>query len=229
VALAVALDLLWVGAYGPHVTTTAAPGVSALHDGLSQLRAAWDGVIGRFGYEDVPLGRFGVLVWTLLAAGLVVAALWRGTTRERIALVAALALSVVVPIYIYAAVTSNEGIQTQGRHILPLLITVALLSGELLRRHVTDLRASAARLVFPIVCIIAAAIQLLAWWENSRRYAVGLHGSWWFVSGAKWSPPGGWVIWAIVTAAVAAAVIVAAGRSIATGHARARAIQPVPS
>jgi len=213
----IALNFVWVGVYGPHVSPTIVPGFSALHNGLSQLRAAWDGVIGSFGYEDVPLGRFGVVVWTAVAVAVFGLAGRFGNIRERFALGLAIVLSVVLPIYIYAAITSKEGIQTQGRHILPLLVTVPLLSGELLRRHAAALPRQVARFALPVACVVAAGIQLLAWWENSRRYAVGLHGSWWFLPVAKWSPPGGWTVWATILIAAACAVAIGAIRSMLRG------------
>jgi hypothetical protein len=189
------------------VSLTLIPTASALHDGEAQLRAAWDGVIGVFGYEDVPLGRFGVYVWTLLGLSLLGVAGIVGAIRERLALLFSILLGIAVPIYIYAAVTSAEGIQTQGRHILPLLVAVPLLSGEVLRRHAHELLPVIRRVLFPVACLAAAGIQLLAWWENSRRYAVGLHGSWWFLPGAQWSPPLGWTVWVAVMVAVTLAVV----------------------
>jgi hypothetical protein len=210
VLIGIVLNVVWVNAYGPHVSPTLIPSLSTLHDGLSQLRSAWDGVIGVFGYEDVPLGGFGVVTWTVLAVAVLAVAARLAARRERWALLVAVAAGVVLPIYIYAALTSKQGIQTQGRHVLPLFVVIPLMTGEILRRHATDVPRLVARWLFPVTCVVAAGIQLLAWWENSRRYAVGLHGSWWFLSSPQWSPPGGWILWTVVAAGTASAAAVAA-------------------
>jgi hypothetical protein len=214
IAAAVALDALWVHTYGPHVSLTLVPGLSALHDGASQLRSAWEGVIGVFGYEDVPVGRLAVAVWTVLDLITVGLAFRVATRRERTGLVLGLALIVAVPIYLYAAVTSAEGIQTQGRHILPLVVLTPLLAGEILRRHPAALAPAIRRWLFPSTATIVVLVQLLAWWENSRRYAVGLHGPWWFESSAVWSPPAGWTFWIALMIALASCAL--AGAVLAT-------------
>jgi hypothetical protein len=225
--IGIGLNVLWVAIYGPHVSPTLVPGFSALHDGISQLRFAWDGVFGSFGYEDVPLGRFGVVLWTLVALAAIVLAVRFATRRERGTLLLAIVLAIALPVYLYAAIFVQEGVQTQGRHILPLLVVVPLLTGELVRRHAAILPRLAARLTFPVAAVLATAIQLLAWWENSRRYAVGLHGTWWFLPAAKWSPPGGWSVWVVVLLTVACAIAIASLTSIA-GAVRERSLRYLP-
>ena len=197
--LALGLAATWELAYGPRVGVTLIPSPSSLYDGVHQLRYALEGLIGRFGYEDVRLGTFGLAVWASMVAVLVGAAAWFGARGERRALLVALALAVVVPIYIYAAVTSQQGIVTQGRHLLPLMVAVPLLSGEVLRRRLPERTPGWSWALLPALCVGAAVTQMIAWWVNSHRYAVGVDGPWWFQSDPVWSPPGGWTVWTVVT------------------------------
>jgi hypothetical protein len=208
----VGLAAVWEAAYGPRGAITLIPSLATLHDGASQFRGAIEGAISGFGYGEVTLGRLGTGVWALMAVMLLGLAFQVGRPRERRVLLVALLLAVLVPIYIYGAVTAKQGIQTQGRHLLPLLVMVPLLCGEIVRSRAS--RAPAwNRFAFPAFTASAAAIQLLGWWVNSRRYATGVDGPWWFLSRSDWAPPGGWAPWTIVVAGTALGVLAAAARN----------------
>ncbi len=60
-----------------------------------------------------------------------------------------------------------------------------------------------------------AVLQLVAWWLEARRLAVGTDGSFLFFGDVSWDPPLGWLPWAIVmllaTAAYASAIVGAHG------------------
>ena len=53
------------------------------------------------------------------------------------------------------------------------------------------------------VPIGVAVVQFAAWDTNSKRFAVGSNGPTWFLSDARWSPPGGWGIWTAIAALAA--------------------------
>lgn len=218
--LAGALTAAWELTYGPRVGATLVPSVSVLYDGAWQLRHSLVGVVGLFGYQDVPLGAFGFGVWVAMATVLFGLAVRFGTAGERRALAVALALAVAAPIYIYAAVTRQQGIVTMGRHLLPLAVIMPLLCGEILRRHVEELSRAWSVVLFPVFCGAAAGIQLLAWWINARRYAVGVDGPFWFLSDPLWSPPGGWIPWAVLAVGAAILVVGAAAANLASGLSR---------
>lgn len=200
--IAVALAASWELAYGPRVGVMLLPSLPALHDGVSQLRYALEAVVGKFGYEDVRLGTIGFLLWATMAVALVVMAARFANQRERWTLLLASSTMVVVPVYIYAAVTSHQGISTQGRHLLPLAIIMPLLSAEILRRHANEYNRGWWVALLPVHSAMAVSIQLWAWLVNSHRYAVGAHGPWWFHTHADWSPPGGWTSWSILVTGV---------------------------
>ena len=74
--------------------------------------------------------------------------------------------------------------------------------------------ASGRRLVVGFT-VGTAALQLVAWWLEPRRLAVGTNGPLFFLTDAAWDPPGGWWPWVLlmVTSSVAyAAIAVLPGR-----------------
>ena len=78
-----------------------------------------------------------------------------------------------------------------------------------------------------VAVAVAALVQALAFYLNSRRYAVGTSGPRWFVGHALWSPPAGWWLWLGV--GVVGAALLAAGGLIRTapgGHTDADADRP---
>jgi hypothetical protein len=198
----VGANLYWEATYGPRVVTSLMPPFESLKAGGRELFGALDELVGRFGYLDTPLGAFGVSVWALLSAGLLGAAASAARGRERWALGAAVAISMLGPIYLFAAITRFTGFGLQGRHVLALIVTLPLVAGEVLRRR------GPAPLSFAVLASGAGAIQLVAWWVNSRRYAVGERGTLWFLSHPHWSPPAGWIVWALVAATAAGTLAV---------------------
>lgn len=193
-AAAIGLNRFWEARYGPHVDTSLLPSFESLKAGRRQLTDVLDELVGSFGYLDTSLAWPAAAAWGLLLAGLVVAALRAGRARERWVLLLVLAVVLVAPMYLFAAVTRHTGFGLQGRHVLPLAVVLPLVAAEILRRRATAFALAA-------LGVAVAAIQLLAWWTNARRYAVGDDGSWWFFADAQWSPPGGWSLWALVTLA----------------------------
>ncbi len=134
--------------------------------------------------------------------------------RGRIALAVAVVIAFLGPIYLFAAVIRNTGFGLQGRDYLPIVALLPLLAFELVRRNPPPPRVVAR--LFAIVASAAAVIQLVAWWVNPRRYAVGSNGPSWFLPHAQWSPPAGWGLWvAVVLAGVLA--IAACGYSALRG------------
>ena len=231
-SVSAAVAVLWELAYGPRVSVTLLPSISTLYDGAWQLRGGLPGLIGLFGHQDVRLGAFGTAAWGFMAALLAGTAVWFGARRERVALLVAFVLGVAVPIYLYASVTRHQGVVTMGRHLLPLMVTIPLLSGEIVRRHHSQLKPALSVLLVPVLVSSAAAVQLLAWWVNSHRYAVGADGPWWFLSGPEWSPLGGWLVWTVLMIGIALCVIGAAAASavLARRHrSNADALMPVHS
>ena len=216
IVAAIVGNLVWEAAYSPSTEVGFTPLRTAFGSGWRQLDDVLIQSVGEFGYLQVKLPAVGYVVWGLLAAGLLVLALRVADDRRRWALAAAVAACGAFPVLFYGGVMRHVGNLLQGRHVLPLLIIVVLLAGEIVYRRADRIPPRADALLLAAVAVPAAAVQALAWWANSRRWAVGPDGSWWFLGDAAWSPPGGWGLWLAVVA------LAALGLALAPLVARAR-------
>ncbi|GAA3229766.1 DUF2142 domain-containing protein [Dactylosporangium siamense] len=86
-------------------------------------------IIGQFGYGETQVSIGLVGLWYLLAAALVVPALWFGTTRLRIAIVAVGATSAVLLVALELYFAPKVGHFAHGRYVMPLGVGVVLLAG----------------------------------------------------------------------------------------------------
>jgi hypothetical protein len=192
----IGLNRLWESAYGPHVTITWLPKLESLLAGRREVQQSLQDLVGHFGYLNVPLPEVVLIAWALLGLMLAWLGIRAADRRGRIALAVAVAIAFLGPIYLFAAVIRNTGFGLQGRDYLPIVALLPLLAFELVRRNQPPPRIMAR--LFAIVALVAAAMQFVAWWINSRRYAVGSNGPWWFLPHAQWSPPAGWALWVAV-------------------------------
>jgi hypothetical protein len=219
--LAVALNLVWEGFYGTHLS----PETSQLHAGLVAGAHEWwralPELIGKFGYLEVklpliiPIAWFGLVVALLAAAGVV------ADPRERVLLTVIVAVGLAGPVVFYALLIRPTGGGLQGRHVLPILVALPLLAGETLNRHRHRAKAVWLRPLALAIPTWVAVMQVVAWYVNAKRYAVGGSGPEWFLSRAAWAPPAGWWAW------LAAAVL--AGTCLAALGLAARGSSPRPS
>ncbi len=187
------------------------------------IRQAWDvaPIVGRqtiavFGWQDTyaPLGL--VRVWWV--AGLAVSLLAlvvTGRRRERGLLVVTAAAVGGLYVAIAAAVFEQNGFGMQGRYILPALVMLPLLGAEILAERLPAGRPRAVAAGAGVVIALSGVGQLVAWWANSRRYAVGRLGPVWFLPAAQWSPPGGWPL-SVAGASVLVALTV--GTALLVGY-----------
>ncbi len=219
----IALNRLWEAAYGPRVNITWLPKLESLQAGRREVQQSLQDLVGHFGYLNVPLPNVVLIAWALLALTLAWFGVRATDRRGRIALAVAVAISFLSPIYLFAAVIRNTGFGLQGRDYLPVVALLPLLAFELIRRNPPPPRVVAQ--LFAIVALVAAVIQFIAWWINSRRYAVGSNGPWWFPSHAQWSPPAGWGLWVAVVL-TGALTIAACGWSLLTGASQRHASEP---
>src|SRR5262249_2613701 len=147
-------------------------------------------VVGVFGRADVPLPPGVATVWEVVVGLLLATALVIGRWRDRFARLLATGAAVLLAAAVYSVILSPLGWDLQGRYVLAPVALVALLSGFVV--HQAGLRP---RLDAPLVGLVAAGLQFVAFWVNARRYAVGRSGPLDFMGAAQWSPPGGWLVW----------------------------------
>src|SRR5262249_61530450 len=91
-----------------------------------------------------------------------------GRGRDRFALLLATGAAVLLAAAVYSVILSPLGWDLQGRYLLAPVALIALLSGFVV--HQAGLRP---RLDAPLVGLVAAALQFVAFWVNPRWYAVG--------------------------------------------------------
>lgn len=167
--------------------------------------------IGAFGWNEVPLPRPARTWWIASLVALLVIAAGVARWRGRLVLVGAVAASVVVSVLVFVAV-DGTGFPMQGRYVLPFVVVVPLLAGELVARERGRLPSLRRLPLFPVVTVGAAAAHFAGWVVNSRRAAVGVFGPLFFSGQSQWRPPLGWAPW-LVVAATGSLLLAAAGIS----------------
>jgi hypothetical protein len=193
--IALALNRAWESAYGSHVTIDTAQLHAGLVAGVHQWWRSLPDLVGKFGYVDVALPFVIPIAWFALAFGLLVFAAASAPKPQRRLLVVVAAGALMLPVVFYALIIRPTGFGLQGRHVLPLLVLVPVLAGELLNRHRARVGTYRLRVLSVTVPLAAAVMQVAAWYVNAKRYAVGGSGPEWFLSHAAWAPPAGWWTW----------------------------------
>jgi hypothetical protein len=227
---AVSTALVLCAAAAAYVIYGIASGVAHAHFGIQPIRASLHGgraqlgpvlrdSVGTFGSLTVHLPAGAYWVWWLLVLGILAAALKLGSSRERRLLTAVVVLALAFPVLFYAWVYRFSGNGLQGRYVLPELMLIPLMAGEVLQRHLDRyaLRRWSA-LVFGAAVTVVAVFQLFAWWINASSAAGAPHTIGFFAH-ASWQPPLGWLPW-VVMAVVAAGALFAFAVSQASALAR---------
>jgi hypothetical protein len=156
--------------------------------------------VGRFaGDYFVPV--YLAAAWGLLLAALVGAAAFLDRERRTRLLLLVLACAVYAVAYATAYLTSGFD-EFYGRYLLPGLAVLPLCAGAILAERVDPVQRH--RLALALI-VPTAVLQLLTWWLEARRLAVGSDGPFFFLGDAGWTPPGGWLVWVAVFLAGAVA------------------------
>ncbi|HSR26690.1 MAG TPA: DUF2142 domain-containing protein [Candidatus Eisenbacteria bacterium] len=163
---------------------------------LSAAPGLLEQAVGVFGRWDVVLPVAAYAVWGTLVALGVAGALVLGRWRDRLALLLGLGAALGLATIAEAFVLSPVGWALSASFLLPTLGAAPILAGFVLHRARVRPRADPL-----LVGAAVVAIQLLAFWENARRYAVGRHGPLSFPSAALWTPPAGWLPWLVLAGA----------------------------
>jgi predicted membrane protein DUF2142 len=194
VAACLLFEGVWILVYDTLGSRTP-PGPSA--QGLSNIQVllrtigfvptSYREMVGVFGWIDTPAPSATLILWTSAIGVLVFLSL--GLPRRRFAaLVAAtLALVILVPALLEAIEAKRFGFGWQGRYTLPLAVGLPIVAGSVLaleRNPILPRRRLAW--VFAGAFVVG---HFLAFAQNLRRYAVGMHGSLLFWRDAEWSPP----------------------------------------
>lgn len=218
-AVGVVATVVWRVIVEPKPAVRVSDVVGGLWPGLRQVPSVLAQGIGSFGWFDVDMPWPLYAVWAVLVVALVGLALTVGSARERGVLVALVALEVVGTVVFFAVVIrpTSPDFKMQGRYVLPLLVALPLVAGEVLGGHprrVASVLRDRVSTVFPVATVAAVAVHGLAWVANARYYQDGAVFRREYP--ARWEPWGGWPLWALVAAgavALAWLALVAGGRT----------------
>ena len=140
--------------------------------------------------------------------GLIAAAMWLGSRRERWLVAIVTLLGLAFPVLFYAWVDRITGFGLQGREVLPVLMVIPLVAGEVVYRHRDRIAPlPSARLALVGVVAFVAAFQGYAWWYDAS-HVTNAPGSIDFFRHVDWIAPMGWQFWIAVAALGTAALLV---------------------
>lgn len=160
--------------------------------------------IGILGWLDTELNGFVYRSWYIVVFALLVLALVRGNWRERTAVASLSALTVLIPLALVTRQAKILGVVWQGRDSLPLAVGAVVMASAVAGGPVRQRARRAARRLDPVmrerltqlamiaVVAILAVANMMAFYINLRRYAVGRYGpKLFFLHNQGWSPPTG--------------------------------------
>jgi hypothetical protein len=185
------------GSFVSNVRTQTAPSLSnALGDFPRLLRE----MVGVFGYLDVQLPAPVYHVWLILVGLVVLMAIGWTSRRMVLILVGLLVAIVAVP----TAIGTFRPLYMQGRYILPVAVGLPIVAGCVLAEH-RDRQLISRRLLATCLGIVAA-LQIVSFHLQLRRYSAGIDSDWWYFSEANWEPPvaTAWVLTLLYAALVIA-------------------------
>jgi hypothetical protein len=193
--------VLWRVIVEPKPPVHASVVLEGLWPGLRQVPNVLAHGVGSFGWFDVPMPWPLYAVWAVLVVGLVALAVAVGSVWERRVLAGLVMLEVVGVVVFYAAVIRPTSVdfKMQGRYVLPLLVALPLVAGEIVSVHRVRLAAVLRGRVFPVVAAAmaaAAAVHGLAWVTNAVYYEHGR--TFGREYPGRWTPWGGWPAWGVL-------------------------------
>lgn len=197
---ALALWALYSSASGvSHSSFGISPLITNLHAGLDQLRPVLRDAVGNFASLTVQLPYVPRILWLLLVAGILVVGAWLGGWRARLVILGVTLAGLLWPVLSYAWIYRFSGFGMQGRQVLPALMLIPLVGGELISRRFSQRRLSRGAWLVAVPVAFIALFQAYAWWYNAKA-AAGAAQFILFYAHATWSPPLGWWPWIILAA-----------------------------
>ena len=192
IALAALANGLWSVTFirSPNASPTTSYG-HYLYVALRWAKGDPQGLFSGFGWLDVDTAAH---LWLLgfIAAGILIgSALIRMVPLTRWKFLAIGAVAGLITLAFTVTVIAG-GFGFQARYTLAILAPLGLLA--VAARPRDDGAPALPRLCIALMIVVNAA----ALYGNAQRYAVGEHGSIFFLSDAKWSPPGGWWLTTLV-------------------------------
>ncbi len=204
------------------------PILTGLKQGFDQLPWVLHDAVGSFATHNLPLPIAAEWIWLILALGLVAAAVGIGNRRDRALVAFTVLLSFAFPVLFYAWVDRFSGFTLQGREILPVLMVIPLVAGEVVnRKRARIAEKPAAKLMLGSAVAAIGAFQIYAWWYDVA-HVTGARGALDFYNHAIYIAPLGWHFWAAVAVVGAAVLVTFAATEALRGVSirRARSLEP---
>ena len=183
-------------------------------------------MLGNLGWLDTTLPGLTYLLLTAALGALVLLAIAVGTRPYVIAMLAAMAITVVTPILLEAWQYRTYGLYWQGRYTLPIAVGVPLLAVFALQSE-TGRRVVLRGWFVPALGGILVVAHVLAFYQGLRRWSVGANGRVFYWLHPDWTPvvPQFLLIAAYILVFVAFMVWMLGGRSPAPSDEEGRAGQ----
>jgi hypothetical protein len=145
-------------------------------------------MIGNLGWLDTGLPSLTYLLFTAVLGALVLLAVAVGARRYAVAMLTAIAITILTPILLEAWQYREYGLYWQGRYTLPIAVGVPLLGVFALQTD-TARRALLQGWFVPAVGGMLVLAQVLAFNQALRRWSVGANGPVLYWLHPRWTPP----------------------------------------
>lgn len=136
--------------------------------GIGEIGGLARQVVGVFGPLDTLMPDVAYRLWGTMVIVLVAAAFFSGHIRQRVALLLSILATGVVTLAL-ESVQNVHSFEVQARHVLPAVVTIILLAGEIVARGPRPGWMN-SRLVMPAFALAAAAVHMTAWYTIGRRF-----------------------------------------------------------
>ena len=152
-------------------------------NGLKNIPNYLNQIFGWFGWLDSPLTDQAYWVILCLSSITVIVALV-ATSK---AFFRGILLSTFFLFFVPTAIGYVRYPYLQGRYLLPVWVQLCVTAG--IGIHSCDLPRLFKNKLFMVVAFSALLVQIIAFVQNLRRYAVGRTGTWFFYRSSDWHPP----------------------------------------
>jgi hypothetical protein len=186
---------LWSMVVTPEPGSDLGTAIRALDDTARDAPNHVRQVIGIFGWNDTAMPQPVYVMALLVLAVVMVGAFWIGGRRDRLTFGALAASVVVVHFSLAVLVEPLVVFGTQARYVLPLVVGLPLLAGDVLAVRRSALRPDVIRYGVPLVFVVWGLLHFTAFTVNAHRYALGASGGWSIPWDGLWSPVGGFALW----------------------------------
>jgi hypothetical protein len=198
-------------------TVRISPLLHGLDKGIDQLPSVLQGAVGIFGSAAIFLPDAAYWLWWLLVLALVAAAMWLGNRHERRVTLLVTIVILAFPVLFDAWIFRFTGFPLQGRELLPPLMLIPLVAGEIVSRHSSRIdHRQWAKALLGVAIGLVAVFQAYAWWADARVVA-GAPNTLRFYAHATWSPPMGWLPWIAAVGLGTAALLAFAASEAVSG------------